>query len=167
MSNTRGQPAAGQEYAAQSAAYQQPSGYPVSEQEARYGREPARGAGSAFGTILAGVLMIISGAYGFMTGLAVIIHKGFFVTNPNYAYHWTVTNWGWTQLILGAVVFAAGFGVLIGMAWARVVGVILATLSAVASFLFIPYYPFWAIVLVAVDLFIIWALVAGGRRRRA
>jgi hypothetical protein len=54
--------------------------------------------------------------------------------------------------------------VLLGMTWARVVGVMLATLSAVASFLTIPYYPVWSIVVIAIDLFIIWALVTRGRQ---
>ena len=53
------------------------------------------------------------------------------------------------------------------MTWARVVGVILATLSAVASFLVLPYYPVWSIILIGVDVFIIWSLVAYGRRSRA
>jgi len=117
--------------------------------------------------VLAGVLMMVGGALGFLNGLAVIIHKAFFVTpSSSYPYHWNITSWGWTNLALGAVVFLAGICVLTGMVWARVVGVILAVLSAVASFLFIPYYPVWSLILVAIDVYIIWALVKGGRRQR-
>ena len=117
--------------------------------------------------VLAGVLMMVGGALEFLNGLAVIIHKGFYNTvNSAYPYHWNITSWGWTHLALGAVVFLAGISVLFGMVWARAVGVVLATLSAVASFLFIPYYPFWSIIVIAVDLYIIWALVKGGRRQR-
>lgn len=172
MSDTRGQPTvgpaagSGQEYGSGSAAYQ-PAGYPAGEPQARYAAEPAPSVGAAAGTVLAGVLMIVGGIWGFLAGLAVVIKKSFFVSvNSTYPYHWDVTSWGWTHLALGAVVFAAGVCVLLGMVWARVVGVILATLSAIASFMFLPYYPFWSIILVAIDVYIIWALVAGPRRHR-
>ena len=161
MSNTRGQPTVGQEYG--TGAYQQPVGYG----EPRY-VEPAPSGGAAAGTVLAGVLMMLGGAWDFLTGLAVVLKHGFFAPVSNtYAYHWDIQSWGWTQLAIGAVVFAAGVCVLLRMTWARVVGVILATLSAIAAFLFIPYYPVWGIILVAVNVFIIWALVSVGRRRTA
>ena len=51
-----------------------------------------------------------------------------------------------------------GFAILAGQTWARVIGIIVASLSALANFAFIPYYPFWAIMLVAIDLWVIWAL---------
>jgi hypothetical protein len=57
----------------------------------------------------------------------------------------------------------AGFGLLSGRTWARVVGITLAALSATANFLFIPYYPFWSILIVAVNVLVIWALTAHGR----
>jgi hypothetical protein len=171
MSNTRGQPTvgpaagSGEDYVGRSAAYQQ-AGYPASEQYG-YPAERTSGAGVTGGMVLAGVLMMVGGALGFLNGLAVIIHKGFYATvNSNYPYRWNITSWGWTELALGAVVFLAGICVMLGMVWARVVGVILATLSAVASFLFIPYFPVWSIILVAVDVYIIWALIKGGRPER-
>ena len=171
MSNTRGQPTVGQtggtgpEYAAGSATYQQPAGHAG---EAQYPAEPAPSVGVAAGVVLAAVLMMVGGLWDFLTGLAVIIKKGFFVPVSNtYAYHWNVTSWGWLQLALGAVIFAAGVCVLLGMTWARVVGVILASFSAITAFMFLPYYPIWSIILVAIDVYIIWALVSSGRRRRA
>ncbi|HSR86776.1 MAG TPA: hypothetical protein VLM11_21575 [Streptosporangiaceae bacterium] len=161
MSNTRGQPTVGQEYGA--GAYQQPAGYG----EPRYA-EPAPSGGVVAGTVLAGVLMMLGGAWDFLAGLAVSIRHGFFAPVSNtYAYHWDVQSWGWTQLAIGAVIFAAGVCVLLGMTWARVVGVILASFSAIAAFMFLPYYPVWAIIIVAIDVYIIWALVSVGRRRRA
>jgi len=154
--STQGRSAAGTtEY---QAGYERGSG----EQTRRHG-----GGGAAAGTMLAGILMILSGIYGFLAGLAMVLKRSFFIAPSGYAYNWSIHNWGWTQLILGAVVFLAGVCVLLGMTWARVVGVILATLSAVGSFLVLPYYPVWSIVLIGVDVFIIWSLVAYGRRARA
>jgi hypothetical protein len=56
--------------------------------------------------------------------------------------------------------------VLSGRTWGRVVGITLAMLSALTNFLFIPYYPFWALTVIALDVFVIWALAAHGREVR-
>jgi hypothetical protein len=122
------------------------------------------GPGVMAGSILAGVLMLISGVVEFLSGLAKVNKGAFFTYNPTYYYHWSTRGWGWTELIIGAVVFAAGVCVMLGMTWARMVGVVLATLSAVASFLTIPFYPLWSIVVIALDVFIIWALTAHRQR---
>ena len=50
-----------------------------------------------------------------------------------------------------------------GKTWGRTIGVVLAALSALANFAFIPYYPIWSLVIIALDFFVIWALVAHGR----
>jgi hypothetical protein len=131
-----------------------------------YGEAPT-GLGVGIGRGLAGFLLILNGIYGFLVGLAAIIKGGFFVVHNGYAYHWSTTGWGWLQLVLGCVLFAAGACVLLGMLWARILGAVLAGFSAIASFLFIPYYPLWSIVVIAVDIFIVWALLSGGRRRPA
>jgi hypothetical protein len=155
--STRGRSAA--DYAAE-----QGTDYP---QQAPQHAERTGGGGAVAGAVLAGILMMLSGLYGVLAGLAMVLKRGFFLTPSGYAYNWSTVNWGWTELIVGAVVFLAGACVIVGMTWARVVGVIVATLSAVASFLALPYYPVWSIILIAVDVFIIWALVSYGRRSRA
>jgi hypothetical protein len=65
------------------------------------------------------------------------------------------------------VVAVAGFAVLSGATWARVVGITVAALSAIANFLFIPYYPFWSLLVIALDVLAIWALAAYGHRAAA
>jgi hypothetical protein len=138
--------------------------YPA--QGRRYGEAPPS-AGVGIGRGLAGFLLILNGIYGFVVGLAAILKGGFFTYHSGYVYHWSTTGWGWLQLILGCVVFAAGVCVLLGMLWARIVGAVLAGFSAIASFMFIPYYPLWSIVVIAIDVFIIWALLSNGRRQPA
>jgi hypothetical protein len=99
----------------------------------------------------------------FFAGLAGIINNKFYVITPNYAFKIDVTAWGWIHLILGVIVVAAGIGLLTGQTWARVVGVVIAVLSALANFLFLPHYPLWSILVIALDLMIIWALLVYGR----
>jgi hypothetical protein len=56
-----------------------------------------------------------------------------------------------------------GWALLSGQTWARVVGIVLAVLSAIANFLSLPYYPLWAMLIIALDVFVIWALAVHGR----
>ncbi|MFI0906381.1 hypothetical protein ACH4TE_23040 [Streptomyces sioyaensis] len=119
-------------------------------------------------TAFAAVLMIFGGAMTLLEGISAIAKDNVFVTTQNYAFSFNLTGWGWIHLILGIVILLAGIALLsTGATWARVIGVILAGLSALANFLWIPHYPFWAIVVLAIDIFIIWALCAGDHRHHA
>ena len=114
-------------------------------------------------TIFAGVMMIMAGGFQALAGLVAIFENEFFVSTRNYLVKFDATSWGWIHLLLGLLVLFAGFAVMSGQTWGRTVGVILAVLSALSNFAFIPYYPFWAITIIALDVFIIWALTAHGR----
>ncbi|MGX1759225.1 DUF7144 family membrane protein [Streptomyces lydicus] len=119
-------------------------------------------------TAFAAVLMIFGGAMAFLEGISAIAQDHLFVTTRNYVFSFNLTGWGWIHLILGIVILLAGVALLAtGAMWARVIGVILAGLGALANFLWIPHYPFWAIVLVAIDIFIIWALCTDNHRHSA
>jgi hypothetical protein len=41
--------------------------------------------------------------------------------------------------------------------------VTIAALSAIANFFWLPYYPFWALLIIAFDIFAIWAISRAGR----
>ena len=114
--------------------------------------------------VFAAVMMLIIGSFQIITGIAAIFEDEFFVVGANYIYDVDVTAWGWIHLVLGAIMFFAGLGVMAGATWARVVGIALASLSAIANFFFIPYYPLWAILVIALDVTVIWALCVYGRR---
>jgi hypothetical protein len=113
-------------------------------------------------TMFAAVMMITVGAWQALQGLIAIFENEFYVQTRNYLFEADATSWGWIHLVLGVIVAFAGFGLLSGRTWARVVGITLAALSATANFLFIPY-PFWSILIVAVNVLVIWALTAHGR----
>ncbi|MEU8785418.1 hypothetical protein [Streptomyces sp. NPDC048637] len=119
-------------------------------------------------TAFAAVLMIFGGAMAFLEGISAIAKDDVFVTTRNYVFSFNLTGWGWIHLILGIIILLAGVALLsTGAMWARIIGVILAGLGALANFLWIPHYPFWAIVLVAIDIFIIWALCTDNHRHTA
>ncbi|MFG2626491.1 hypothetical protein [Streptomyces sp. NPDC048473] len=111
-------------------------------------------------TAFAAVLMIFGGAMAIFEGIAAIAKDKVFVTTPNYVFRFSLTGWGWIHLILGIVIVLAGCALFTGAAWARVVGIVLVGLGALANFLWLPFYPFWSIVLIAINVFILWALCA-------
>ncbi|MEU9624558.1 MULTISPECIES: hypothetical protein [unclassified Streptomyces] len=112
-------------------------------------------------TVLAAVLMIVGGAMAIFEGIAAIAKGGLFLATRHYVFEFNLTGWGWVHLILGIILVLAGFAVLSGAVWARFFGVAIAGLGAIANFLWMPYYPLWATVLIAINLFIAWALCAG------
>ena len=114
-------------------------------------------------TAFAGVLMIMAGGFQAFAGLAGIFKNEFYVKTPEYFLEMDATTWGWVHMLLGLLVLFAGFAVLSGQTWGRIVGTTLAVISALANFAFIPLYPFWALSVITLDVFIIWALVAHGR----
>lgn len=126
-------------------------------------REPG---GPAVGLALfAGVVLITVGIFQFIQGLAAVFRGEFYVVAPNYVYQLDVSGWGWIHVALGVVLAATGTFVLLGKTWARVTAIILAGLSAVANFLFIPYYPVWALLIIALDIAVIWALTSVRRQQ--
>ena len=123
-----------------------------------------RPSGAAIGfTALAAILMMLSGGANILEGIAAIVRGSFFLTLPNYAYNVSVHSWGWTHLIVGIVVFLAGACLFLDMLWARVTGVILASLSLLLNLVYIPYFPVWSIIVIAIDAFVIWALLTPRR----
>jgi hypothetical protein len=110
------------------------------------------------GLVFAAAIMVLTGALQFAGALVAILDDQFFTVRRNYPFDLDVTTWGWIHLVVGALVFVAGIGLFSRSVWAGYVAIFLAAASAVVSFLFIPYYPFWTIVVVALDIFVIWAL---------
>lgn len=114
-------------------------------------------------TLFAAVMMIMVGAFQALQGLVALFNDTLFVAGEQWLFKFDITTWGWIHLVVGAGVAVAGFFVLQGAVWARTVGVAVAVLSAVLNFIWLPYYPFWSLLIIALDVFVIWALVAHGR----
>jgi hypothetical protein len=111
-------------------------------------------------TTFAAVMLITVAAFQIIEGIAAIAEDSIFVIGVKYTYEFDVTAWGWIHLILGIIAAATGFGILAGQAWGLLVGTVIACISALSSFAFMPYYPFWSIAVIAFNVFVIWALCA-------
>jgi predicted membrane metal-binding protein len=114
------------------------------------------------GVIFAATLMIMIGLFQAFQGLAGIIEDEFYVTVDNYVINLDTTTWGWVHLIIGALVAVAGFFLISGSTVAALTAVVLAGLSAVSNFLFIPYYPFWSLLIIALAVYVIWSIYRSG-----
>lgn len=120
--------------------------------------------GWAFGWMIwAAVWMWMLGFFHALAGFAALVEDEILLATPNYIYALDLTTWGWLHLALGVLVLIAGFSIFNGSVWARTVGVILAVISTVANFAWLPYYPIWSLVMITANVFVIWALTVHGR----
>jgi len=114
--------------------------------------------------VFAGVMLIMLGGFQAIEGLVAIFRDEYFlVTRSGLLLTMDFTAWGWTHMILGAIAVIAGIGVLLGQTWARVGGIIIAVLSALSNLAFLPAYPIWATIIIALDVIAIYALAVHGR----
>ncbi|GGP75153.1 DUF7144 family membrane protein [Streptomyces sindenensis] len=113
---------------------------------------------AAGGTVFAGVLLFVDGVLGVLKGIAGIASNDVYTRINDYVFKFSVNSWGWIHLVLGVILILVGWGILKGAAWARGAGVALASLNLIANFMWLPYTPVWAIVTIAIDVFVIWAL---------
>jgi len=124
----------------------------------------ARTAGWVVGlSLFAGILMMITGLFNAMEGVVALARNEVYAITPRYIFTFDLTTWGWIHIILGIIVLAAGVGVITGQLWGRVVGITIAVLTMLANFAFLPYYPIWSMLIIALNVIVIWALIAHGR----
>jgi hypothetical protein len=114
------------------------------------------------GIAFAATVLTITGAFQIIAGLVAIFDDDFYVVTANYTFDLDASAWGWVHLLLGILVLATGFGLFSRQPWAGVTAIMLASLSAILQFFFIPYYPFWSILVIALDIWVIWALTRPG-----
>lgn len=110
------------------------------------------------GAVTAGALMITVGLFQLFEGIAAVSRDGLLLELEDYTFAIDITGWGWIHIVLGALVALTGAFVLMGRSWAYGSGIGLAAISALNQFFFLPYYPVWALLIIAFDVFVIWAL---------
>ena len=112
----------------------------------------------------AGVMMILIGIFHVIDGLVALFKDDFYVVGKSgLVVSVDYTVWGWVHLLFGIVLILAGFAVLAGRTWARVVGIILASIGAIVNLGFLGAYPIWSVLMIALDVIVIYALAVHGR----
>ena len=111
----------------------------------------------------AGILLLIDGVVNVIGGIGAIDDSKFYVNNAHYVFG-DLNTWGWVILILGCVQILTAFGLFARNTFARGVGVVFASLAAVAALLMLPAYPLWSLALFTMDILIIYGLISYGSR---
>ncbi|WSF37430.1 hypothetical protein OG625_33400 [Streptomyces sp. NBC_01351] len=117
--------------------------------------------------MFAGVILLVDGVIAVLKGIAGIAENDVYARLGDYVYKLDTSAWGWILLVLGIVLAVVGWGILKNAPWARATGVALAGISIVINFMWLPYSPVWALVSIALGVFVIWALCTTGSDRTA
>ncbi|KRA24454.1 hypothetical protein ASD65_08485 [Microbacterium sp. Root61] len=116
----------------------------------------------------AGVVLLISGAFSLLQGLTALIGPNtYYAVTDGGLFVFDVTGWGWWNLIIGALLILTAIALFAGQTWARIVAVILAILSAIGQMMLVPAQPWWALIVIAIDVLVIYALTVHGDELRS
>jgi hypothetical protein len=117
--------------------------------------------------IFAGTMMIMLGAFEALQGFVALFKEDLYYVGPEgLAVQIDYSAWGWVHLILSAVVIAGGAALLAGKMWGRVLGLIVAFLSALVNIAFLAAFPVWSVIMIVVSVLVIWALTVHGAEMR-
>jgi HSP20 family molecular chaperone IbpA len=123
------------------------------------GENSTRQVAAGGATVAAAIVLMISAVVTVLQGISALTGDKFLVGVPDgYLYRLNPTAWGWIMIILGVLVAAVAVGLFRGALWARVYAVVIACISIVSMFMRLPYSPTWSIVVIALDIFVIWAI---------
>ncbi|WP_256103539.1 hypothetical protein [Streptomyces sp. ODS05-4] len=132
------------------------------------GSRPHGGSGwAAGGSMFAGVLMMVLGILDMLQGIVGIARDDVYGVIGDYVFEFNASAWGWIHLVIGLLVAVVGAGILSGATWAKAGGVALASLAIISNFLWLPYQPVWAIISIAIAVFVIWSLCTDDTPRGA
>ena len=115
----------------------------------------------------AAIMLMIGGFLQMFAGIIALFNDNWVVWGSENALFVDLTGWAWAHMLWGLLVILAGVLLFRGNMVGRLVGVIAAMVSLIINFIFIPVYPFWAIVIIVIDALIIWAIVVHGREMKS
>ncbi|MFD3810025.1 hypothetical protein [Rhodococcus sp. NPDC058639] len=131
----------------------------MSEEVRATRREPSVKQGIAAGTSVgAAIILATLGVVSLLQGIAAVAEDEIFVVGVAYTYEFDVTTWGWIHIVVGALMILIGAALFTGATWARVTAIVIAAISIIVNFLWLPYYPWWSILIIALDVVVIWAV---------
>jgi hypothetical protein len=115
----------------------------------------------------AGILMLVRAFFQAFLGIVALTKDDFYVVTKQSLTVFNYDAWGWGHILLAIVLLTAGFSVLSGHMWGRVVGIVGFSLSLVANLIFLPAYPIWMIAAIIIDICVLYALIVHGGEAKA
>ncbi|MFD6394749.1 DUF7144 family membrane protein [Nocardia sp. NPDC055029] len=121
-------------------------------------QHPVREGIAAGTSIGAGILLAVVGVLQILEGISAVAKDDLIVVGPEYLYQFDLTSWGWWHIVFGAIAVIVAIGLLAGQTWGRVLAMVIAAISIIANFLWLPYYPWWSILIIIINIVVIWAV---------
>lgn len=116
----------------------------------------------------AAIMLMLLGFFSVIEGLVALFRRAYYVTINGTVLVFNLTTWGWIHLIIGALAVIAGVTLFTsGALWARTLAIVLVAINALAQLAFISAYPVWALIILAFDVVVLWALLAHGHELEA
>ena len=117
--------------------------------------------------VFAGCMMVLLGLFHAFQGFIALFQNDYYLVGKSgLTIHMDYTAWGWTHLVVGLIVVGAGAALLTGQMWARVLGIVVAVVSALINVGFLAAFPIWSTMMIVFDVLIIWALTVHGREMK-
>jgi uncharacterized membrane protein len=120
---------------------------------------PMSGSTSVGAVLAAGLILCLVGAFHVVLAFIGINNDDEAFAAAHYSYDMSLSTWGWIHLVIGLLAIVCGVGVLMGRSWAYVAALVVAFLSAVGNFAFLPQAPIWSALVIGFDVIVMWALV--------
>ena len=117
-------------------------------------------------TLAAGALMVTSAILTFLVGVFALAADDLVVSGPGYEYTFQLSGWGWANILTGMVLAGVAIALFVSAQWARAAAIIVTCLAIVVTFLWMPYYPTGAVVLIALDVVVIWGVATWNTSRQ-
>lgn len=114
----------------------------------------------------ASIMIIMVGVFNVINGLVAIFNRGFLAQIGGRVLVFNITGWGWVHLLIGILLIVTGTALSAGQTWARMVGIVLVVLNAIAHMLSLPAYPLWSLLVIAIDIFVLYALIVHGEEAK-
>lgn len=113
--------------------------------------------------LFATTVFIVLGVFNTIYGLALLLNHEWLVVTENTVWYVDISAWGWITLIIAVVQFLVAWGIANAEMWARILGVIAASLALIGGFATVPYYPWYSIAIMVLAAFLIWAITVHGK----
>ena len=131
-----------------------------SSQATNRGPRPTVSGGGA-----AAALLLTSGVLTFVVGVLALVGQDLVVAGPGYEYTFQVTGWGWLNIQTGVVLAASAGALFLQLTCARPAAIVASCLAIVGTFLWMPYYPVWSVVLIALAVIVVWGIATWNTSR--
>jgi hypothetical protein len=105
-----------------------------------------------------GVLLLIASGFDLLQGASAVANDDLYAQGSEYLYKFDMTAWGWVHIILGVLGVLVAVGILMRAGWGQITGIMIASLSILTNFMFLPIYPVWSAFIIGFNAIVIWAL---------